>query len=182
MYIYISVSHTQIRMVAQKKKKTVKKGRSATIPMVNPISLAVMNTPLIIPGKSYTAGKGLFLKPGMTILPKQTVCEMIGCLIKQDELPKDRSYITQITKNLYLNSATACKQNKCIGSRANTATGMWCPVLKRLLSSRDNNCNVTASTRTNKVHIYATKQIGPSDKYIELLRPYGREFVMIGDA
>jgi hypothetical protein len=157
-----------------------KKGRNTSIPMVNPISLEVMDTPLIIIGKPYSAGKGLFLKPGMTILCNQTICEMVGLLVFRDELPKDRSYITQITKDLYLNSSFSCAQNKCLGSRANTATGMWCPVLKRRLTSRDNNCNVTVSRRTNKVHVYAMKQIGPSDQYIELLRPYGKEFIMVG--
>ena len=159
-------------------KKT--KGRNATIPTVNPISLAVMESPLIIPGNTYSVGDGLFLKPGMTILANQTVCEMVGTLVTESELPTNRSYITQISKNRYLNSTDACLQNKCLGSRANTAVGLWCPTLKRLLTSRDNNCNVSASTMTNKVHIYAMKQIGPSDKHIELLRPYGREFIMYG--
>jgi len=149
--------------------------------MVNPISLEILDSQKTIPGKLYPVGKGLFLKPGMTILRGQTVCEMMGDLVPYAELPKDRSFITQIHKNLYLNSTNACRQNKCLGSRANTATGLWCPELKRLLTSRDNNCNVTASLRTHKVHVYAMKQIGPSDKYIELLRPYGKEFIMIGN-
>lgn len=166
----------------KRSKKTKTKRRNATIPKVNPISLEIMDSTLIIPGNTFSVGKGLFLKPGMTILANQTICEMVGVLVNESELPSDRSYITQISKNRYLNSTDACLQNKCLGSRANTANGLWCPTLKRLLTSRDNNCNVSASTKTNKVHIYAMKQIGPSDHYTELLRPYGREFIMFGES
>ena len=79
------------------------------------------------------------------------------------------NYTIRLKKDNYL----SCKSNafsvpiKCIASMANTANHLICPVTGKMLSSKDNNCQLVV--RGNGAYLIASRNIEANE---ELFFPY----------
>lgn len=79
------------------------------------------------------------------------------------------NYTIRLKKDNYL----SCKNNafsvpiKCIASMVNTANHLICPLTRKLLSSKDNNCQLVV--RGNGAYLIASRNIEANE---ELFFPY----------
>ena len=131
-------------------------------------------------------GLSLYFKQHSRPMDGQLIVQMLGSFVRgTDDIP-DKTYVTYLNRNVFLDSTEEALAGRCLGSRINCPTRLYSPRLGRLLRGDDANCHwkvIEGADGVKRVWIYCLADLAEQCKTgrVELFRSYNRKDAAYGE-